>query len=377
MTGKHKKNQLGQVLEYHQRGWCIIPVPYGKKAARIQWGKYQIARPDEESLRKWFSGNSRNIAVILGEVSDGLACRDFDIMAEYDCWAGKYPELAGILPTVRTAKGMHVYFEGHIEGIRHISNGELRGSKCYCLLPPSIHPDGVSYQWINPPLNGNVLAVDAQLAGFIPDVTEQTEYTEKTEQTEQTEAIEGTASVERAILKTLPTEYGTRNRRIFEFARALKSMPEFFDADPKNLREFVQKWHKKAMPNIRTKEIEETWIDFLKAWPKIRYKIGDEPMTQIFEKVVKLEPPDVAVEKYPANQKVQILVSLCRELQRASGENPFYLAARTAGRLLGVSHMQASRWLFLLESDGILRIVCKGGTAEAVRKATRFRYLAN
>lgn len=380
MPGIDEKILLERALAYHKRGWCMIPIPYRKKEARVRWGKYQQVRPDEQQLRRWFSRKLRNIAVVLGEVSNGLACRDFDAMAEYQLWARNYPELAKMLPTVQTAKGMHVYFEGHFDGIKHISNGELRGSRGYCLLPPSVHPDGQIYQWVNPLLNGNLLAVDPELAGFLPkttNVTENTEQPEQTEKTEQSEAIVKGGYFENVILKTLPKEHGTRNRKIFDFARALNSLPQFVDAEPKQLRNIVKLWHKRALPKIRTKEFEETWIDFLKAWPRIKYKIGDEPMAKIFEKAVKLEPPNVAVEKYPTNHKVQILVSLCRELQRAAGENPFYLAARTAGRLLDVSHMQASRWLFLLESDEILKVVCKGGTAEAARKATRFRYIGN
>jgi hypothetical protein len=373
----HSENPLlKQALAYQRWGWSIIPIkPRSKLPALRKWEPFQTKRPDGEQLRKWFGNGNRNIAVIVGEVSNGLACRDFDTMAEYQLWARNYPELAKMLPTVQTAKGMHVYFEGHFDGIKHISNGELRGSRGYCLLPPSVHPDGAIYQWVNPIFNGNLLAVDPILAGFLPKTTNVTENTEQPEQTEQSEAIVKEDSFENVILKTLPKGYGTRNRKIFDFARALKSLPQFVDADPKQLRNIVKVWHKRALPKIRTKEFEETWIDFLKAWPKIKYKIGDEPMAKIFEKAVKLEPPNVAVEKYPANRKVQILVSLCRELQRAAGENPFYLAARTAGRLLGVSHMQASRWLFLLESDEILKVVCKGGTAEAARKATRFRYI--
>ena len=138
-----------------------------------------------------------------------------------------------------------------------------------------------------------------------------------------------------------------------------------------------QPLRKKALPNIETKEFEETWIDFLKASPKIKHKIGDEPIEKIFDKAIRLEPPQIAVEKYPDNSNLKLLVSLCRELQRAAGDNPFFLTVRTAGRLLEVTPMTASRWLFLLESDGILRVVTKGGTAETVRKATRFRYIAS
>jgi len=85
----------------------------------------------------------------------------------------------------------------------------------------------------------------------------------------------------------------------------------------------------------------------------------------------------VAVEKYPNNSRLKILVSLCRELQKAAGDDAFFLSARTAGKLLNVTPMTASRWLFLLETDRIVKVIAKGGTSENPRKATRFRYVAN
>ena len=100
-------------------------------------------------------------------------------------------------------------------------------------------------------------------------------------------------------------------------------------------------------------------------------------MAKIFEKALRMETPKVAAEKYPNNKKIQLLTALCRELQLAVGEGPFFLSTRTAGRLLGVSPMTISRWLFLLESDEVIRVVAKGGTAQTVRKATRFNYIAN
>ena len=371
MSTINEKKLPKQALSYYEYGWSIIPIPYGKKAARIKWGKYQKTRPYENQVRKWFGNGNRNIAVVLGPVSGDLACRDFDNMAEYKQWQQDYSDLAKKLPTVKTSKGIHVYFEWPVQGIKYITNGELRGSGGYCLLPPSIYPDGKVYQWVNPLSNGSLLAIDPKLAGFMPDVTEQTE------QTEQTEAIVGGDYIEKAIKETLPKERGTRNRCIFEFVRALKSLPQFTDADPKQLRQIVEIWHKRALPNIRTKEFEETWIDFLKAWPRIKYLKGEGPMAKIFEQAIQLEPPEMAVEKYPDNSKLKILASLCRELQRAAGDSPFYLSVRTAGKLLKISPMQASRWLFLLQSDGIVKLVCKGGTADTVRNASRYQYIAN
>ncbi|MFH1613803.1 MAG: bifunctional DNA primase/polymerase [Planctomycetota bacterium] len=371
-AGKSENGLLKYALSYYQRGWSIIPVPHGSKKARIRWGKYQHTRPGEEQFRRWFSKGKYNIAVILGAVSGDLACRDFDSMDEYHLWVSKYPDLAKLLPTVQTAKGMHVYFEGHIQGIKHIANGELRGSGGYCLLPPSVHPDGPEYQWANPLLNGNLLAIDPKLAGFITDVTERTD-----ENGGELKEIVVCRSIEEAIKYTLPAEIHTRHRKIFDFGRELKSMPEYSEADPKEFRSIVKEWHKRALPKIQTKEFEETWIDFLKAWAKIKWKIGESPMAQIFEKAIQLEPSEIAVEKYPEHAKLKILASLCRELQRAAGRNPFFLRVRTGASLLSVTPMTISRWLFLLESDGILRTVEKGGTRENPRKATLFRYIAD
>ena len=98
---------------------------------------------------------------------------------------------------------------------------------------------------------------------------------------------------------------------------------------------------------------------------------------KVFEKAKKRKPPQIAIKLYPDNDKLKILASLCRELQSEAKGNPFYLSVRIAGRLLDVSPMHAGRWLFLLVSDGILKVVAKGGTAKTVRKATRFRYIAN
>jgi len=158
--------------------WCVIPIPHGRKEARIRWRKYQWTRPDRDQVRKWFASDDANVAVVLGPVSEGLACRDFDVSESYVAWAKAHPELAKLLPTVKTARGYHLYFLASIEGIRKFADGELRGSRCYCMLPPSVHPDGPKYEWIIRPIAENLIVVDPELAGFVPNrglVTEKPE----------------------------------------------------------------------------------------------------------------------------------------------------------------------------------------------------------
>jgi hypothetical protein len=395
---------LKWALRYHTLGWCIIPIPHGQKVARVRWKQYQTKRPDEGQLHKWLEDNHSNIAGVLGRVAGGLACRDFDTEQGYKQWAGEHSDLAGKLPTVKTARGYHVYFLADIDSVRHFDDGELRGGGGYCLLPPSVHPAGVIYQWLIEPNGENLLSVNPEQAGLSQDtcnisrrsrspigrgrrrggVTEKTEHTEQTEKTQENSGHIGgegkklivcVGDFEKVIRETLPKKIGTRNRRVFDLARVLRSLPEYFDADPKIFELVVREWHKQALPNIETKDFEETWIDFLKAWPKIRWKIGDSPMSETFEKAKRASVPG-CVAKYE-NPKLRLLVVWCKELQERAGGGSFFLSARTAGKYLDIDPMTAYRWLFLLVSDDVLKVIEKGKLTRSGGIATRFRYVAD
>jgi len=377
-----KKTISDWAFEYNNRVWSVIPIRPGTKKPATRWKKYQKQRPNIKQLTKWFgNGKPSDIAVICGAVSGNLAILDFDKQELCNWWNNEHPDLASTFPTVKTKKGLHIYFRYDKPFRKQNGDGvDLLCEGSYAVLPPS-----QDKTWLRP-VNGEIPFLNPFDLGLEcfgikkPGQKEKlyvTEQTETTKQAEQSEAIVISVSSEKVINETLPQSFGTRNRQIFEFARAIKSFPQFADAKPQDFRSFVVEWHKKALPNIRTKEFEETWIDFLKAWPKIKYSKGKEPIMQIFERAIQFEPPKIADEKYPNHTKLKILVSLCKELQRAAGQNPFFLSVRTAGKLLNISPMQASRWFFLLESDGILRVVSKGGTPETVRQATRYRYVEN
>ncbi len=378
MAKKSKKTALDYALDYHCFGWCVIPIPYGTKKAQIKWGKYQKKQPDEKQLRKWFTCNSVNVAVIVGEVSNGLACRDFDTITEYEKWSISYPDLAKILPTGQTADGMHVYFEGHIKGIKHLSNGELRGSGGYCLLPPSLHPEGVIYKWVNPLIKENLIAIEPEKAGFIQNLTEHTEHTEQTEQTKHTETIvkkEKEKEINVIIDKTLPQKYKQRNQKIFFLALYLRSMPRNWDADPKGYNWAVKEWHKRALPNIRTKDFLDTWLDFLVAWKRLKYGCID-PL-QIFEYSKVLDPPEQLVKDHRKETKLHKLCVWCRELHKAHEVygSIAYLGCRKIAKGLKISHETGNKYFRILAFEGYLEIVEKGKMTKGGGVATRFRYV--
>jgi len=382
------KTILDWASNYHRFGWCVIPVPYGKKAPTIRWKAYQNKRPNKSQLAEWFRNVKRqNIVVVLGQVSSGLTCRDFDTMRAYEEWTSQHPDLAAVLPTVQTGRGIHVYFEGYIEGCTEIKDGngkhlgELRGSRCCCVLPPSVHPNGSTYKWVIRPTKESLLYLEPEQAGFIT-TTDDNYDTEGTDGNrgelkgeKEKKQVKTNKKIQEAMVKTLPAGFATRHRKIFTFARELKSIPEYEDADPRAFRSIVKEWHGMALPNIRTKKFEETWIDFSMAWADVKYKIGEEPMMRIFKRAVESKPPKIAVRMYPDNTHIQLLVALCKELQLEASEESFFLSARTAGKLFNVALITAWRWLYMLIQDEILKVFQKGRITKAGPKATRYKYI--
>lgn len=414
---------LQAARDYARRGWCLIPMlPTGKQPA-VRWKRYQTQRPSASSLASWFGGaDAYGMAVVFGDISGNLGSRDFDDLPSYRVWSAAHADLAAVLPTVRTHRGRHVYFQTDPQdvadfrasigkpggtGAIHLEDGELRiGTGCYSLVPPSPHPKGGVYAWEIPPGPTLPVVTDFHRSGFCRGCHREDRGRQRT--TEDIKAVEAVslqetlqefflinnlllppssssrsdlagspeggelpAEVARAIAATRPSRTGQRNRLVFEFARWLKALPDYRDADPRSLDDVVRQWHQQAKPFIGTPDFEETLIDFRKGWAKVKHPRGMEPMAEIVAKAFAAAVPEVA-EKYES-EPVRRLTALCRELQRAAGAGPFYLSCHTAGRLLGADPKSANRWLFFLEDEGILQTVEKG--SNRTQRATRYRYL--
>ena len=94
-------------------------------------------------------------------------------------------------------------------------------------------------------------------------------------------------------------------------------------------------------------------------------------MATIMEKALQAPLPEVA-GRYE-DEPIRRLVALCRQLDREAKGGPFFLSCRTAGKLLGVSHVQANRWLFLLAHDGVIEQMNKGDPGK--RQAAEYQWI--
>ncbi len=173
MEGLFKKAE-----EYLKQGFSVIPVMLipetGRKVALVDWKKYQLSPPPLEELKEWFikadfpalkSGkNKLGVAIITGRVSRNLVVIDFDgkealkdfLPELYEINEGLYEKFVNTW-IVETGKGFHYYFKildpkdefhnriGIREGI------DIRAEGGYVVAPPSPHPSGKIYRFVNRP----------------------------------------------------------------------------------------------------------------------------------------------------------------------------------------------------------------------------------
>lgn len=388
---------LTEALRLRALGISVLPIGKSKKPAIRSWVGFQQQAADEAQIREWFrKPNVEGLGIILGPVSGHLAVRDFDVGGAFEAWAAAYPQLAQTLPIGRTHRGAHVYARMRDISTVNIGDGELRGHGGYVIAPPSRHPEGTVYcwkrgfsslddipwltveesgfgeRWDGSPLTGEKLrACNSENRGLLRKTDENRGVQRSREGGVRASKLlcEMTPWLQEAIFTTVPSAPGQRIKAMFAFARWLKSRPEYADCDPAQLEEFVRAWHEVALPHLGTKDFDETRIDFLKGWKKIKYPHGTGPFADAMKRLDTTLLPRCA-DRYDDVKKKR-LVGLCRELQRHNPTGPFFLSCRTAGTCLGIDHTTANRWLFLLRADGILTLVEPGDT----KRAARYRYI--
>lgn len=144
--------KVDQTIEwYRQQGLNIIPVPSGAKEPTIKWKDFQERKATDSEVARWLPEDHKgNIAVVLGRTSDNL----IDIDADNK---GLLEVMLGILPKTMTTKshrGGHFYYRTDFPIRKFVldlgTHGKLEvaGQGQISILPPSIHPEGTIYEFI-------------------------------------------------------------------------------------------------------------------------------------------------------------------------------------------------------------------------------------
>jgi len=130
----------------------LIPIhPRGKKPL-VPWARYQeeFSWTDRPGWKDQWPG--MNYGLVTGSIS-GVVAVDFD-KKDGKTLFEKY-QVAGTAPVSETANGFHALYMIPDEPIgnatRVVPGLDFRGEGGYIVIPPSVHPTGKKYRWVDPP----------------------------------------------------------------------------------------------------------------------------------------------------------------------------------------------------------------------------------
>lgn len=390
-------------------GWNIIPVV--GKIPPMPWAAFQSICPTNKELENLFKSHSpTGIAVILGSSSNNLVCSDFDDLGKYVEWQEQHKEFAASVPTTKTFRGRHLYFNS-VTAYQNTHYGEYRGdSKHYSILPPSLHPKGISYEWIYPIGKSLPVVENPAKVGLLPESCSDSMYCSTDSSIcipsptpnnlqygigklppsstgkvswravdpavlPQPEQNKGRYrgwmmpdAVRNVIRIHVPVGIGERNRRLMDLVRHLKGLPEKWNA----FKAWVvfREWWGAAVSVVGTKQIETSWLEFLRAWANCHTPQKQMDVEELYRAAAMQVLPNRA-ERLPENLK--LLLGACMVLQAWHGDRPFYLSVEDAGRIVKLTKMWGCKAFKRLCDEGFLERISTGSNLTG--KASYYRYV--
>ena len=140
-------------------GLSVIPLKERDKEPIVAWKTYQEKKPTDEELHTWYDNGKYNIGIVCGKVSGNFFVIDFDNKEIIPFVIGDIQNYIGKTYVVQTSRGYHLGFrlppnadEKYIKSRNFDNLGiNLKGEKGYVVAPPSIHPSGITYQFMGEP----------------------------------------------------------------------------------------------------------------------------------------------------------------------------------------------------------------------------------
>jgi hypothetical protein len=385
----------------------FIPWPRGVKGTKRKWKHLRAAHMTPAYLTKLSHGN---IGVALGKVSGGLCAIDVDDDHLVEPSLAANPQLRETLQT-HGSRGcvFWVRFTGKypnrtfkLKTLDGEQAGEFRSTGSQSIIW-GIHPiTKRPYEFV---VTKPVVTLEYHSLNWPPEISyphKTAECTESTEErrkgsrretdvivnalvgVENNDSTSGIRSIEEAVRASFPSQPHENHHLLFTLARAMLAFQKYQrqheQLQPNEplsidcLRTAFNLWHSQALPNLRPGQTkDEYFMEFLTAWAGVKVPLGESAFKAIWEATKEAEPPAIALHLF-TDERVIRLCTLCRELQRASGEKPFYLSVRTVQALFELSSpTTAHHWLTGLQQLRIIAPVEKGGPES--NRATRFRYL--
>jgi hypothetical protein len=136
---------------YSALGWSVFPLRPRSKEPATSWKRFQQSQASATEIDSFFGDGSNNLAIVTGD--------RFGIVLDVDGHKGGFESLhkfeVATTLSLRTGSGGRHYIYKHPGGrvcnaqkFAGLAGVDIRADGGYIVAPPSIHPNGVRYEWL-------------------------------------------------------------------------------------------------------------------------------------------------------------------------------------------------------------------------------------
>jgi Bifunctional DNA primase/polymerase, N-terminal len=337
----------------------LLPWPAGSKGGKRKWKHLQISDMGEPShLAKL--ARAGNIGIALGKVSNGLVTIDLDQDSYVETFLGANPLLANTLRTCGS-RGCNIWVrcsDGYpsSQKLKNVSGdeiGELRADGNQTIIAGT-HPEGMPYRFVveKPVIPISYDAIIWPKSILAPAATE-SQRVRRVREKEVVSVSVGCLQIQAffsdvgLIAQVAPTDYHQNNDSLFKLARSVKSYEHAVERPATNAElEFVfDRWCPLACRFWRHTR-DDYYAEFLEAYSYARIGLDENPVEVAVSRAKAAPLPQV---QGFTDERIRLLVAICREMQILTGDSPFFLPTRKLGKVLGAHWTEVGRWLRILE----------------------------
>lgn len=170
-------------------------------------------------------------------------------------------------------------------------------------------------------------------------------------------------------------DYHSTNKSLFVLARGLSAL---HPASPRSipigkLRVIFDRWYDENYDFLPdSKGYDELLFDLIDKVGRVKIPLGADTINTAWERMLRAPYPESA--NLFRQKELKQLTSLCWQLQKLQGPDPFFLSCRTVQRLWSLkSHTKAARWLLGLRRLEILKLVDLGDSGS--HRASRYYFI--
>jgi hypothetical protein len=382
MSTPATNNKIPHILELLGPA-VLLPWPARSKGDWRRWKHLQLADMSKASHLAKLE-KSGNIGVALGKVSNGLVTIDLDSNDHVAPLLRLNPPLAGTLRTA-ASRGCNIWLRCISEYPPSCKLTDLCGNRIgewradgNQTIVAGTHPSGVSYEFV---VEKPVITIDYRniawpAQSILPPGATESKRERRVEEKEvvcvgvcQQMQLYFTTDL---ISQTAPNDFHQNNASLFKLARLVKSYENAVRrvVTERELEAVFDRWSLIARRFWRHTR-DEYYAEFLDACGYARIGLHENPIEVAVSRAKAAPLPQV---QGFTDERIRLLVAICREIQEITGANPFFLPTRKLSEILGVHYTQIARWLRALEFLQIIHLAPGEVRRRGGNRSPRYHY---